>query len=75
MLTTHQTFLFCIYLFFFIFTSTSLKAVGDVDMTDLEWRRRYDDMQNKYRDLKEELEVMAARNKRGKLDWFSHYYH
>ncbi|KAH3841057.1 trichohyalin-like [Dreissena polymorpha] len=44
----------------------SLKALGDVDMTDVEWRRRYHDAETKYLNLKEELEVMTARNKNGR---------
>jgi len=46
--------------------SPSMKALSAVDMTDLEWRRKYGEMEARFRDLKEELELMAARNKNGR---------
>ncbi|WAR00421.1 hypothetical protein MAR_024793 [Mya arenaria] len=45
----------------------SLKALSSVDMTDVEWRRKYSEMESRYRDLREELDLMAARNKNGSL--------
>jgi len=40
--------------------------LGDVDMTDLEWRSKYQELDDKYRTLKEELDIMALRNKNGR---------
>ncbi|XP_052795478.1 synaptonemal complex protein 1-like isoform X2 [Mya arenaria] len=44
----------------------NLKALSSVDMTDVEWRRKYSEMESRYRDLREELDLMAARNKNGR---------
>lgn len=35
-------------------------------MTDEEWKKRYNDLDKKYRDMKEEFDVLAARNKNGR---------
>ncbi|KAL4230629.1 hypothetical protein ACF0H5_011006 [Mactra antiquata] len=44
----------------------SLKALSDVDMTDVEWKKRYNELDERYRTMKEELDVLSARNKNGR---------
>ncbi|XP_060571876.1 kinesin-1 heavy chain-like [Ruditapes philippinarum] len=44
----------------------SLKAFSDVDMTDVEWKKMYNQLDKKNRDLKEELDIITARNKNGR---------
>lgn len=44
----------------------SVKALSDVDMTDLEWKKMYNELDKRNRDLKEELDILSARNKNGR---------
>ncbi|XP_045204702.2 mitotic spindle assembly checkpoint protein MAD1-like [Mercenaria mercenaria] len=44
----------------------NLKALSDVDMTDVEWKKMYNELDKRNRDLKEELDILTARNKNGR---------
>lgn len=38
----------------------------DIDMTDVEWKKKYNELDKRNRDLKEELDVLSARNNNGR---------
>lgn len=41
----------------------NLRALSAVDMTDVDWKNKYNDLDRKYHDLKETMHFMEARNK------------